>query len=50
MSTAPVVAWPTTDQGWCDWYRRLDAEYGTTTRSPLHHDHRCPIHTPEAHR
>lgn len=25
----------------CEGFRRLDAEYGTDPRSPLHHDNRC---------
>lgn len=36
--------WPTTDRGWCDWFRRLDITYLTSKRSPLHHNQRCPIH------
>lgn len=25
----------------CDFFKRMDAQYGTDTRSPLHHDNRC---------
>ena len=27
----------------CEKYKRLDAEFDTDPRSPLHHDNRCPI-------
>lgn len=29
---------------YCELFHRLDKKYGTITRSPLHHDNRCPIH------
>ena len=39
-----ATVFPNTREGWCRWYRQLDAEYGTIVRSPLHHDKRCPLH------
>lgn len=39
-----VINWPTTDEGWCEWFKRLDKEYDTKPGEPLHHDGRCPIH------
>ena len=30
----------------CAEYRRLDAKFHTDARSPLHHDQRCPVHSP----
>ena len=43
--SAHVINWPTTDSGWCEWFKRLDKEYDEPKNSPLHHDNRCPIHT-----
>jgi hypothetical protein len=42
-AAAPIV-WPTTPEGWCDLYHVLDTKFSTEKRSPLHHDHKCPIH------
>ena len=28
----------------CSNYKRMDRQYGTDSRSPLHHDRRCVIH------
>jgi hypothetical protein len=39
-----AIEWPTTDEGWCEWFKRLDAKYQTAKGTPLHHDGRCPIH------
>ena len=39
-----AIRWPTNDKDWCAWYRRLDAKFGTTPTSPLHHNNRCSIH------
>lgn len=39
-----VINWPTTDNGWCEWFLELDTIYNTPNRSDLHHDNRCPIH------
>ena len=30
----------------CAEYKRLDVKYETDVRSPLHHDMRCPVHSP----
>lgn len=38
------IKWPTTDEGWCQWFRDLDTKYNERRDSPLHHDGRCPIH------
>jgi len=43
-----AIEWPTTDEGWCEWFKRLDAKYQTAEGTPLHHDGRCPIHKEEA--
>jgi hypothetical protein len=36
---------PTTPEDWCRYFRRLDFQFKTDVRSPLHHDSRCAIHT-----
>lgn len=33
-----------TPAGECMFYREMDARYGTSKASPLHHSQRCPIH------
>jgi len=38
------VEWPSTEEGWCQWFRDLDERYDTEPGSPLHHDGRCPLH------
>lgn len=45
---APLIDHPAIDDdaAWCAWFRRLDAEHGTTLPSILHHDRRCPVHLP----
>lgn len=36
-----------TPKDYCQLYRGLDREYGTSEDSPLHHDNRCPVnHSP----
>lgn len=38
--------WATsTDEQQCSEFKRLDIKFATISRSPLHHDNRCPIHT-----
>lgn len=44
MSKAPDIRWPTTEEGWCQHFIKLDAKFNTDPRSPLHHDNRCTIH------
>lgn len=39
----PVV-FPTTDDGWCAWYKALDLAFATPAASPLHHSKTCPVH------
>lgn len=46
--------WPDTDEGWCEYFKELDRRYNAgdvqrprATKSPLHHDNRCPIHGPK---
>lgn len=51
------ATWPKTDEGWCEYFKALDAEHGTTATfrgasgrtisNPLHHDNRCKIHKGE---
>lgn len=40
----PKVNWPTTLEGWCDWWKGLDIVFLTPKGSPLHHDNRCALH------
>lgn len=41
----PTINWPTTDEGWCEWFKALDKKFGTPDdQQPLGHGHRCPIH------
>jgi hypothetical protein len=47
MSTFPQnpVIWPSTDEGWCEWFKALDKKFDTPDdQQPLGHGHRCPIH------
>lgn len=43
MAAAPTVkrkvAWPTTPQGWCDWWKALDIAF-----IAREHRERCPLH------
>lgn len=36
--------WPTTDEGWCEYFKALDEKFNTPhDEVPLGHDHRCPL-------
>lgn len=52
MAAAPKtkreVNWPTTDEGWCAWWKALDLTFITQKDSPLHHDNRCALHARRA--
>lgn len=37
---------PESQQQYCKRLQQLDIEYQTDTKSPLHHDNRCPLHGP----
>lgn len=36
--------WPTTPEGWCDYWHILDSKWATNRASPLHHDNKCKLH------
>ncbi len=37
--------YPTTPEGWCEWFKALDAKFNThPDEIPLGHNVRCPIH------
>lgn len=38
------VNWPTTPEGWCDYWHILDSKWATNRYSPLHHDNKCKLH------
>lgn len=46
FNTAPVLS--RTEEEWHELFLRLDAEYGTDKRSPLHHDNRCTYCRPSS--
>lgn len=35
--------WPIKEQDWCEYWKKLDRDYETDERSPLHHDNRCRL-------